>query len=160
MKLNKYFRPSLLGGIVLGLLSSIPYINTCNIICLWVIFGGGVASFLYWEKKKEISLREGLISGGFAGALGAPVSTAFFIIRWLLFKDKMTQKVISFLKDYESIPLGTKETIIGLIKNSPTLIFINNLFFNIIIYSIFAGVGGLITVKIIENLDSIRPNKK
>lgn len=155
MKLDKYYRTSLLGGIVLGLLSSIPYINTCNIICLWIIAGGGVASFLYWKQEEEITLREGIISGGFAGVLGAPVSTLFFIIRWFLFKKKLTRKVISFLKDYENIPLGTKESIIGLLKNHPFLIFINNLFFNIIIYSIVAGLGGLLTVKIIENVQSL-----
>ena len=38
--MNK-FKPALLGGLVVGILSSIPFINYC--CCIWAIGGGGLA---------------------------------------------------------------------------------------------------------------------
>jgi len=67
--MNK-FKPALLGGLVVGLLSAIPFVNYC--CCIWGIGGGGLASFLYMkESPTKIGPGDGAMLGGLAGVVGA-----------------------------------------------------------------------------------------
>ena len=66
-------QPALIGGVILGLLSSllsvIPIVNYC--CCLWAILGGLLATYLY-IKKSPIPVRvgEGAVLGALAGVIG------------------------------------------------------------------------------------------
>jgi hypothetical protein len=67
--MNK-LKPALLGGLVVGLLSAIPFVNYC--CCIWGIGGGGLASFLYMkESPTKIGPGDGAMLGGLAGLIGA-----------------------------------------------------------------------------------------
>jgi hypothetical protein len=69
-------KPALLGGLVVGLLSAIPFINYC--CCIWGIGGGALAGFLY-IKSSPVPVRpgDGAAVGGMAGLIGAVI---FFVI--------------------------------------------------------------------------------
>ena len=62
-------KPTLLGGLVVGLLSSIPFLNYC--CCIWAIGGGVLAGFLY-IKDSPVPVRpgDGAILGALAGVVG------------------------------------------------------------------------------------------
>src|SRR5688572_31155406 len=46
--MNNKLKPALIGGVVLGLLSAIPFVNAVNACCcLWAILGGMLATYLY-----------------------------------------------------------------------------------------------------------------
>lgn len=67
--MNK-FKPALLGGLIVGLLSAIPILNYC--CCVWAIGGGGLASYLYIKSSPtRISTGDGAMLGGLAGIIGA-----------------------------------------------------------------------------------------
>jgi hypothetical protein len=63
-------KPALLGGLIVGLLSAIPFINYC--CCIWAIGGGAVAGFLYIkESPTRIGPGDGAMIGALAGVVGA-----------------------------------------------------------------------------------------
>lgn len=63
-------KPALIGGVVVGLLSAIPFLNYC--CCIWAIGGGALACFLY-IKDSPVPVRagDGAQIGAFAGLIGA-----------------------------------------------------------------------------------------
>ncbi len=66
--MNK-LKPALLGGLVVGLLSAIPFVNYC--CCIWGIGGGALAGFLYIKgSPTPVSVGEGAMVGGMAGIIG------------------------------------------------------------------------------------------
>jgi hypothetical protein len=67
--MNK-FKPALLGGLIVGLLSAIPVLNYC--CCIWGIGGGGLAGLLYIrESPTRVTPGDGAIIGALAGVVGA-----------------------------------------------------------------------------------------
>ena len=69
-------KPALLGGLIVGLLSAIPFVNYC--CCIWAIGGGALACFLY-IKSSPVPVRpgDGAVLGALAGVFGAVI---YFII--------------------------------------------------------------------------------
>lgn len=70
--MNSKLRAALIGGVVIGLLSSIPYVRLGNVICcLWIVIGGALASYLYIKKSATpVSAGDGALLGAIAGAIG------------------------------------------------------------------------------------------
>lgn len=67
--MNK-LKPALLGGLVVGLLSSIPFLNYC--CCIWGIGGGLLAVFLYIkDSPTPVRPGDGAVLGAMAGVIGA-----------------------------------------------------------------------------------------
>lgn len=66
--MNK-LKPALLGGLVVGILSAIPFLNYC--CCIWAIGGGALAGFLY-IKQSPVPVRpgDGVMVGALAGVIG------------------------------------------------------------------------------------------
>ena len=72
-KPNK-FQAAILGGVVLGLLSSIPPINFVNICCcLWVLLGGVIAARTLIKRSPvfPVTTGEGATVGALAGVIGS-----------------------------------------------------------------------------------------
>ena len=72
-KPNK-FKAAILGGVVLGLLSSIPPINFVNICCcLWVLLGGVIAARTLIKRSPvfPVTTGEGATVGALAGVIGS-----------------------------------------------------------------------------------------
>lgn len=67
--MNNKLKPALLGGLVVGLLSAIPFINYC--CCIWGIGGGVLAAYLYVKSSPTpVSTGDGAMVGGLAGVVG------------------------------------------------------------------------------------------
>jgi hypothetical protein len=63
-------KPALLGGLIVGLLSAIPFVNYC--CCIWSIGGGLVAGLLYIKASpSRVSPGDGAIIGALTGVFGA-----------------------------------------------------------------------------------------
>ena len=62
-------KPALLGGLIVGVLSSIPLINYC--CCIWGIGGGALAAYLYIKSSPTpVKMGDGAMVGGLAGVVG------------------------------------------------------------------------------------------
>jgi hypothetical protein len=73
--MNK-LKPALLGGLIVGVLSSIPVLNYCCLI--WSIGGGVLAGFLYIKSSPvPVKIGEGALIGVLSGIIGAIL---YFII--------------------------------------------------------------------------------
>ena len=81
MNANGMFKPALIGGVALGILSSIPGISLFNCFCCaWVIGGGILAAGLYVKAAPAmVTLGSGAGLGLLTGAIGAVVYMLFTI---------------------------------------------------------------------------------
>ena len=95
-----YTKPALIGGVVAGALSGLPFVNIGNACCcLWVVTGGVVAAYLLQDQEPApITAGDGAAVGLFAGLVGACVSLVVSIpVRLLLapfqrqFMDRLLQ---------------------------------------------------------------------
>lgn len=69
-------QPALIGGLVIGVLWSVPFLNLVNFCCcLGVIGGGALASWLLIKRSPvlPVSSGDGAVVGLLAGAVGAAV---------------------------------------------------------------------------------------
>ncbi|MFN2454961.1 MAG: hypothetical protein ABR577_12140 [Pyrinomonadaceae bacterium] len=67
--MNDKLQPAIVGGVVLGILSAIPYLNTC--CCLYALIGGALATYLYIKRAPSVSYADGALLGALAGAIGS-----------------------------------------------------------------------------------------
>jgi hypothetical protein len=66
--MNK-LKPALLGGLIVGILSAIPFLNWC--CCIWAIGGGLLAGMLYIKSAPvPVKVGEGAVVGVLAGIVG------------------------------------------------------------------------------------------
>ena len=70
--MNNKIQPAVLGGLLLGFLSAIPFVNMLNTCCCaWAIIGCALAAFLYIKKSPTpVTLGEGALLGVIAGVIG------------------------------------------------------------------------------------------
>src|SRR4029079_1927710 len=67
--MNNKLKPALLGGLIVGVLSAIPFINYC--CCIWSIGGGAPAAFLLIKGSAvPVQTGDGAVVGGLAGVVG------------------------------------------------------------------------------------------
>jgi hypothetical protein len=134
--MNK-FKPALLGGLVVGLLSSVPFINYC--CCIWAIAGGGLAGFLY-IKNSPIPVRsgDGAILGALAGVIGGllylivGVPIAYFV------SGGGAEMIRAFERAGMEVPMA-----------GPGLFIVGGLI-GALVLVILSVVGGLLAVPIFE----------
>jgi hypothetical protein len=67
------YQPALIGGVFIGVLSSLPIVNYLNYCCcLWVVCGGVLVMYLQQQASPTpVATGDAAISGLIAGALGA-----------------------------------------------------------------------------------------
>jgi hypothetical protein len=65
-------QPALLGGLFIGVLSALPFINVGNCCCLWIISGGFLAAYLDSQNaSRHLTVGRGALDGFLAGIAGA-----------------------------------------------------------------------------------------
>ena len=74
--MNNKVKPALIGGVVLGLLSVIPFVSAVNVCCcLWAILGGMLATYLYVKNSPTpANAGDGAVLGALAGLIGGVIS--------------------------------------------------------------------------------------
>src|SRR5689334_11896150 len=83
--------PALLGGLFIGVLSSLPLISSANLCCcLWVICGGALAALLMQQNTpRPVTNGEGAIVGLLAGLFGVVVWLVLTLAVQLVFSRSM-----------------------------------------------------------------------
>jgi hypothetical protein len=67
-------QPGLLGGLFIGILSALPFVNVANCCCLWVITGGILATYVMQQNHPyAVTIGDGALVGLLAGIVGAIV---------------------------------------------------------------------------------------
>ncbi len=146
--------PALIGGILSGVLSAIPFISC--LCCLWIIGGGLLAAYLLSNDSPPMSLTtgDGAIVGAFAGIIGSILNTIVSIpFNAMMRNSEMMRAVIDKISEYvQDMPAGME----GLFESGPfngsfsiawTLL---GLVFSMVIFSAFSALGGIIGVSIFK----------
>lgn len=143
-------KAALLGGLVAGLLSGIPFISAGNLCCcLWVIVGGVIAVYLYSKQVAVLMSGTAALLGLQSGMVAAVVSTIISIPVRLIFsrmmgsvQREMIEKILEQNPDFPPqlrdfmLQIFSPEFAIGMI--------IIGFVISLIIFSLFGALGGLI----------------
>lgn len=133
--MNNKLKPALLGGLIVGVLSVIPFINYC--CCIWSIGGGLLAGFLYIKSSPTpVNVGDGAIVGGLAGVVGGVIYLIIGLPINLLFGMAAMSDQLN--RGGVSLPISGELLIIcvGIL----TAVFL----------AVLATLGGLIAVPIFE----------
>jgi hypothetical protein len=150
-------RPALIAGAALGAASAIPPIAWLNCACCALVIGGGVlAVYLYLKNKPpapQPPYGDGAILGLMAGAIGGVVSTIIAIPVQLVMaqfmnpESQMDQLRQTF--DQVDMPAALEQFILNMASPSLNATKLLMAFaFNLVLYSIFAMIGGIIGVAV------------
>jgi hypothetical protein len=155
--MNNKVKPALIGGVVLGLLSVIPFVNWVNTCCcLWAILGGALASYLYIkDSPTRTNAGDGAILGALAGVVGAAITIVIGIPLSMLMGSAMSGL---FVRLMESIDPSQAELIRSQIEAGQTVVraIVNGLIMAVLLV-IFSTIGGLIGIPIFEKRKDAAP---
>ena len=148
--MNDKLKPAIIGGVVVGLLSAIPFVNILNVCCcLWAILGGVLASYLYIKASPTpIKAGDGALLGVLAGVVGGVI----FIIIGIPLSILMGATMLSFVsRMMESVNPQQAEAMRAQMEASQTVVgAILRGLFTAFLLVVFSTLGGLLAVPIFE----------
>jgi len=156
--MNNKLKPALVGGVVLGLLSVIPFVNVVNVCCcLWAILGGMLATFLYVKgSPTPATPGDGAILGALAGVVGALISLILGIPISLAMGPTMRNLVIDLLARVDPRQAELMREQIEAAGSSIGPVIINALILAVLLF-VFSIIGGLLGVPIFEKRKAALP---
>lgn len=145
-----YKKPAIVGGLIVGILSILPYINLANcIFCLWAIVGGVVAArLLITRSETPLVSRDGAWIGLLAGIIGGAI---FFVVIAPVTLWQM-DSVLQTLSTDTRIPPDIQSFYMQ-VAQSPALkmtLSIGGVFFGSLLILGFTVIGGMIGVSLFE----------
>lgn len=149
--MNNKVKPALIGGVLLGLLSVIPFVNALNICCcLWAILGGMLASYLYVKNSPTpVSAGDGAILGALAGLIGAAISLILGIPISYAMGPTMRNLMISLLENVDRQQADMMRRQLELAGDAIAPLIINALILAVMLF-FFSVIGGLIGAALFE----------
>ena len=140
---------------LLGFLSSIPFISAGNCLCCaWVLLGGGIAVMMLTKQRPSgITYGDGAFAGVLSGLFGAVVGTivqmSFRAMAARLFESQQQQleQVLNQLGAEGPMRDWVLRAASGEIS-AATLVF--TFFTNLLVFSLFAMIGGILTIAILN----------
>ena len=148
--MNNKLKPAIIGGVVLGLLSVIPFVNLANVCCcLWALLGGALASYLYIKNSPvPATPGDGAILGAMAGVVGAVISVVIGIPVSILTSGLMVGILVRLL---ESVNPSQAEMMRTQMEAGQSVVraIVHGLIFAVLLV-IFSTLGGLIGIPIFE----------
>ena len=151
---NPKFKAALIGGGVFGVLAALPYIGMLNMVCCALYIGGGVvAVYLYLKDQPQAEkgpYGDGALVGLIAGAIGGVVTT---IANALVLASGLGPDVAETAAAFEQLeqagielPDVVRDMLGG--GGISAAMLGTQLVMNVILFGIFATLGGLVGVAI------------
>lgn len=150
------FKPALIAGMLVGVLSALPFVNLLNCLCCaWVIGGAVFAAHLYVQSSPLIvTLGQGVVLGLLTGAIGGAVQTLFSIPIHLMMAGMGAGAAQQLLEQVlPNLPAESRETMRSIIGSTGTfgmLFWIASGIMTLILYSLIGMMGGAIGVALFE----------
>ena len=141
--MNNKLKPALLGGLIVGVLSAIPFINYC--CCIWTLGGGVLAAYLYIQSSPTpVKIGDGAIVGGLAGVIGGVI---YFVL----------SLPINIFFGMAAMEAQLERSGIQLPFSGMVLLIISSLL-GAVILAVLTALGGLLGVAIFEKRkDGVAP---
>jgi hypothetical protein len=157
MSEGKVLKPAIIGGVLLGVLSSLPVINLFNCFCCaWVIGGGLLAAYLYVkDSPTAVTLGRGVAIGLLAGIVGTIVSTLFSIPLQILMNKAgagVMDQIRQAIEQMPNIPAETRDRLLSLTSRDGLSVFLYAMstLLMLVVYCVMAMLGGTIGVALFE----------
>ncbi|MDI6765415.1 MAG: hypothetical protein QME52_01080 [Bacteroidota bacterium] len=143
--------PALYGGVIMALISAIPFVNFINCLCCaGVMLGGFLAVYFYKNNftPGTIPYTSGdcMAVGAIAGVFGAVIGTFLSFVSLALFGNIMGEFLMQIFRDMNiEIPEEALDAMEQSMSEGFTFFsFFIQLFLSLIIDTIFGLLGGLI----------------
>ena len=137
------FQPALLGGLLIGALSSIPLVNLANICCcLWVVVGGVLTCYLLQQNTEQpLEVGDAVLSGLLAGLIGAVITC---IVNWAMmaFSGPMITEQLQRALNDSNIPPEVRDFLLKLVSG-PGLAIVQ-LLVALPLFAVFSMLGSLL----------------
>jgi hypothetical protein len=137
-------QPALLGGLFIGVLSSLPIISAANICCcLWVVVGGVLVVYLQQQNKPEpVETGDAVLGGLIAGLIGALIYSGVTMAITSYTGPLWQEQVRSQIESNQEIPPEARDFIMNLITGRGIMFLLFAI--NLPVYAVFAMLGSLL----------------
>lgn len=148
----EFVQPAIAGGLLLGLLSSLPIINLANLLFgAWILAGGALtARLLLRQRPSGISYGDGAFGGVLSGLFGSIVATILLIPSKLFFAaDWELGRQQAELQMRKTPEAAGPMLDLALRAMSPEVSFTTEMFWFFLygmIFSLLAMIGGMLMV--------------
>ncbi len=158
MNRESMFKPALIGGVALGVLSALPVIGAFNCFCCaWVIGGGILAAHLYVKDSPNVvTLGNGVVLGLITGMIGALVDTVFSIPLHMAMSGVgmgVAEQLREMAEEIPNMPPEARELLRSIAAGGVGIggvIFFVAALIKLFVYGIVAMLGGVLGVALFE----------
>lgn len=149
--MSNKLKPALIGGVVLGILSVIPFVSAGNVCCcLWAILGGMLASYLYVKNSPTpVNAGEGAVIGALAGVVGAVIYVVIGIPINYAMGPTMRNLMLQLLENADPRQAEMMRRQFEVAGDAIAPHIIQGLIMAVLLF-VFALIGGLLGVVIFE----------
>ena len=156
--MNNKLKPALIGGVVIGVLSVIPFVSAANLCCcLWAILGGLLATYLYVKNSPTpASAGDGAVLGVIAGAIGAVIYLVIGIPIAIAMGPVTRNMIVSLMQNIDARQAELMRQQFEAQGNAVAPIIIQALIGGGLLF-VFAILGGLLGVPIFEKRKGAPP---
>ena len=147
-----FVQPAITGGVLLGLLSSLPIVSLVNLIFgAWILAGGALTARLVSRQRPSgISYGDGAYGGVLSGVFGAVVATLMLIPDKLLFAadwETMRQQAEQQLAKTPDLPEPMRDLLLRAMSAEVSVTTVLAWFFIYVFsFSLLAMIGGMLMV--------------
>ena len=157
---NPKIRAALIGGGVFGALAALPYIGMLNMVCCALYIGGGVLAVYFHLKDQPRAEKapygDGAVVGLIAGAIGGVVQTGVgaLVLASGLGPD-MAETAAAF-EQLEQAGIELPDVVRDMLGGGgvSAAMLGTQLVMNVILFGIFATLGGLVGVAIFHKKEA------
>ena len=146
--MTRRFQPSLVGGLFIGIVSSLPIVGGANACCcLWVVLGGLLTVYLQRQAHAgALDAAEALLGGLVAGLVGSIISTAVSAMLYAVSGDQVLEQIRTYLEGNAQMPAEIKDRVESLLgaRNAPVMIALISALVTVPMYSVFGMLGALL----------------
>jgi len=141
--------PAIYGGVIMGVISAVPFLNFFNCLCCAGVLLGGFLAVLFYKNNftpdtPPYTSGDCLAVGALSGVFGAIVGTALSMMFLKLFGNILGEFLVGWLRQL-NIPDEAMQAIQDSLRDSATFLFmILGFLKNLAIDVIFGLLGGLI----------------
>jgi hypothetical protein len=143
-------QPALLGGLFIGVLSSLPIVGAANMCCcLWVVAGGVLTAYLQQQATPEpIKAADAVLGGLIAGLIGAVIAWLALVALTDLSDPLWHEQFRSQLEDNPAITPEMRDQIANFLTSRNIAVLLGAIYLPM--FSVFGMLGSLLGMAIFK----------
>jgi hypothetical protein len=140
-------QPALLGGLFIGVMSTLPVVSSFNACCcLWVLCGGALVVYLQQQRTAEpVETGDAVIGALIAGVVGAVIAGLGTMLLFSAGGD-MVQDQVRMALDNPDVPPEVRDMVMRFTEGQNIALF--GFLINLPLFSVFSIIGALIGLAI------------